>query len=76
MKPIQRSTTSPGEMLLEEFLKPRRIIQQTAAIQLGISIKQLNEIIRGKRGMTITIARRLAKLLDTTPQFWMNLGNP
>jgi addiction module HigA family antidote len=60
-------------MLLEEFLKPLAMTQIDAADQMGISLNRLNELIRGKRGMTADTALRLAKLFRTSPEFWMNL---
>ena len=60
-------------MLLEEFLKPLVMTQADAAERMGISANRLNELIRGKRGVTADTALRLAKLLKTTPEFWMNL---
>ena len=63
----------PGEMLLEEFLKPMAIGQAEAARQLGISLNRLNEIVLGKRGITADTALRLGRLLKTSPQFWMRL---
>ena len=63
----------PGEILLEEFLKPQGLGQADAARQLGISLNRLNEIILGKRGVTADTALRLARLLKTSPQFWMRL---
>jgi antitoxin HigA-1 len=75
MIPTHRTPTHPGEMLLEEFLKPLGMTQTTAAEEMGISLNRLNELINGKRGMTADTALRLAKLLKTTPEFWMNLQN-
>jgi addiction module HigA family antidote len=63
----------PGEMLLEEFLKPMAMGQVEAARQLGISLNRLNEIVLGKRGITADTALRLGRLLKTSPQFWMRL---
>ena len=63
----------PGEILLEEFLKPQGLGQADAARQLGISLNRLNEIILGKRGVSADTALRLARLLKTSPQFWMRL---
>src|SRR5579872_3020547 len=65
----------PGEILLEEYLKPLGLGQLEAARRLGISLNRLNEIVRGKRGITADTALRLAKLFKTTPEFWMNLQN-
>ena len=73
MIPSQRPPTHPGEMLLEEFLKPLGLTQVDAAEKMGISLNRLNELIRGKRGVTADTALRLAKLLKTSPEFWMNL---
>ena len=63
----------PGEILLEEFLKPTGLGQVVAARRLGISLNRLNEIVLGKRGITADTALRLARLLKTSPQFWMRL---
>ena len=63
----------PGEMLLEEFLKPMGIGQVDAARRLGMSLNRLNEIVLGKRGITADTALRLARVLKTSPQFWMRL---
>jgi addiction module HigA family antidote len=60
-------------MLLEEFLRPLGMTQIHAAEQMGISLNRLNELIRGKRGVTADTALRLAKLFKTSPEFWMNL---
>src|SRR5215831_9853040 len=64
-------TIPPGEILLEEYLKP--LGQLEAAKHLGISLNRLNEIILGKRGITADTALRLARFLKTSPQLWMRL---
>ena len=64
---------SPGEILLEEYLKPLRLGQLEAAKRLGISLNRLNEIVLGKRGITADTALRLARFLKTSPQLWMRL---
>ncbi len=64
---------SPGEMLLEEFLRPSGLGQVEAAHRLGISLNRLNEIVLGKRGITADPALRLARLFKMSPQFWMRL---
>lgn len=71
--PTKRPPTHPGEMLLEEFLKPMGISQSAFAIQLGVSFPRMNEIVRGKRGVTADTALRLAKVLGTSADFWMGL---
>jgi len=73
MIPSHRPPTHPGEILLEEFLKPKKMTQVELAAKMGIPLNRLNELIRGKRGMTADTALRLAKMLKTTPEFWMNL---
>ncbi len=64
---------SPGEMLLEEFLKPSGLGQVEAARRLRLSLNRLNEIVLGKRGITADTALRLARLFKMSPQFWMRL---
>lgn len=63
----------PGEILLEEFLEPMGLAQAAAARRLGISLNRLNEIVLGKRRITADTALRLARLLNTSAQFWMRL---
>ena len=75
MIPKHRPPTHAGEILLEEFLKPLNLTQVQAAEKMAISLNRLNELIRGKRGVTADTALRLAKLLKTTPEFWLNLQN-
>ena len=62
-------------MLLEEFLKPLGLTQAEAARQLVVPLNRLNELIRGKRGVTADTALQLAKALKTDPEIWMNLQN-
>lgn len=63
----------PGEMLLEEFLEPMKLTQSSFAEKVGWSARKLNEIIKGKRGVTAASAIDLADALKTTPEYWMNL---
>ena len=63
----------PGEILLEEYLKPLGLGQVQAAERLGISLNRLNEIVLGKRRMTADTALRLSRLLKTSAQLWMRL---
>lgn len=62
----------PGEILLEEFLEPMGITQADFAKQLGWTKAKLNELIRGKRGVTASSALDLAEALGTSPKIWMN----
>ncbi len=70
---LQVPPTHPGEMLIEAFLRPQQITQVEAARQLRVSTTRLNEIIRGKRGITADTAWRLGDWLGTGPDVWMNL---
>ena len=71
--PKNRAPTHPGEMLLEEFLKPMGITQSDFATRLGVSFPRLNEIIKGRRGVTPDTALRLAKVLGMSADFWLGL---
>lgn len=63
----------PGEMLLEEFLQPMGMTQTAFAEKLGWTRAKLNELIKGKRGMTADSALDLAQALGTSAKLWMNL---
>ena len=71
--PTNRAPTHPGEMLLEEFLKPMGITQSDFAVRLGVSFPRLNEVIKQRRGVTPDTALRLAKVLGTSAEFWLGL---
>jgi addiction module HigA family antidote len=71
--PTKREPTHPGEMLLEEFVKPLAISQTELAETLGVSYPRLNEIIHGKRGVTPDTALRFEKVFGMSAQFWLNL---
>jgi len=71
--PKNRPPTHPGVMLLEEFLKPIPMSQTEAAERLGMPLNRLNELIKGKRGMTPDTALRLGEFFQMSPEFWMNL---
>ncbi|MFN0178257.1 MAG: HigA family addiction module antitoxin [Gemmatimonadales bacterium] len=73
LMPTSRPPTHPGEMLLEEFLKPLSLTQKELAERIGVSYPRVNELIHAKRGVTPDTALRLGQLLGTTPQFWLNL---
>lgn len=63
----------PGEVLLEEFLKPLDLSQNRLALNIGVPPRRINEIVLGKRRITADTALRLARYFDTTPQFWLGL---
>ena len=71
--PTHQPPTHPGEMLLEEFLKPLGISQSAFAVRLGVSFPRLNEIIRGKRAVTPDSALRLARVTGMSADFWLGL---
>ena len=73
MIPRHRAPTHPGEMLYEEFLVPKRMSQMDLSRKLGVPIQRINTLVNGKRGVTAETAWLLARALDTTPEFWMNL---
>jgi len=62
----------PGEILLEEFLEPLGISQAAFAEKIGWTKARLNELIRGKRGVTAEAALDLAEVLGNSPKLWMN----
>jgi addiction module HigA family antidote len=63
----------PGEVLLQEFLIPWGISQNQLAKHMDINTSRLNDVVRGRRGITGDTALRLARATNTTPEFWMNL---
>ena len=71
--PTHRPPTHPGEMLLEEFLKPLGITQTAFALQLGVSFPRLNEVINGRRSVTPNTALRLARVTGMSADFWLGL---
>jgi addiction module HigA family antidote len=73
MQPKKRVPTHPGEVLLEEFLDPLGLTQVELAQHLEIPTQRINEIVRGKRGVSPETAWLLAQALGTTPEFWINL---
>jgi addiction module HigA family antidote len=73
MHPRLRTPTHPGEILLEEFLAPMGLTQMDLARHLGVPIQRINEVVRGRRGVSAETAWLLSQALGTTPEFWMNL---
>lgn len=63
----------PGEVLMEEFLKPLQISQNRLAVAIGVPPRRVNEIVHGKRRITADTALRLARYFGTTDRFWLNL---
>lgn len=73
MLPENRIPTHPGEILAEEFLAPLGMSQVAFAQHIGVPVQRINEIVRGKRGVTPETAWLFAQALGTSPEFWLNL---
>ncbi|MBW2674051.1 MAG: HigA family addiction module antidote protein [Deltaproteobacteria bacterium] len=73
MIPENRIPTHPGVILRQEFLDPLGISQVAFAAHLGVPVQRINELVRGKRGITPETAWLLSQALNTTPEFWINL---
>jgi addiction module HigA family antidote len=73
MVPKNRKPSHPGEILLEEFLKPLEMSQVELAEKMGVPIQRVNTLINGKRNMTAETAILLSRVLKTSSEFWMNL---
>jgi addiction module HigA family antidote len=67
------SPIHPGEVLLEEFIKPMKLSQNRLAIDIGVDARRINEIVLGKRSITADTALRLARFFGNSPQFWLGL---
>ncbi len=73
MKNKKMEPIHPGEILLEEFLKPMRISQYRIAKDISVPPRRINEIVHGKRSITANTALRLSKYFNTSERFWLNL---
>ena len=73
MHPKNRTPSHPGEILLEEFLRPLGVTQVDFAAHIGVPLQRVNEIVRKKRGISPETAWLFAGALGTTPEFWVNL---
>jgi antitoxin HigA-1 len=73
MKADKLHPVHPGEVLLEEFLKPIQLSQNRLALDIGVHPRRINEIVLGKRSVTADTALRLARYFGTSPQFWLGL---
>jgi addiction module HigA family antidote len=67
------SPIHPGEVLMEEFLKPMGLSQNRLALNMGVSPRRINEIVLGKRRVSAETALRLARYFGMSPQFWLGL---
>ncbi|MBZ0117929.1 MAG: HigA family addiction module antidote protein [Sandaracinaceae bacterium] len=75
MLPTKRAPTTPGEVLREEFLAPLELTQGELAERMGVPVETVNRIVNDKRAVTAPNALRLARVLGTTPEFWLSLQN-
>ena len=73
MIPENRIPTHPGVILSDQFLRPLGVSQVALAAHLGVPVQRINELVRGKRGVTPETAWLLAQAFGTTPEFWINL---
>ena len=73
MKKQKLAPIHPGEVLIEEFLKPMEISQYRLAKSISVPPRRINEIVHGKRAITADTALRLGRYFDTSPHFWLNL---
>lgn len=73
MESDKLAAVHPGEILLEEFLKPMDLSQNRLALDIRVPARCINEIIQGKRRITPDTALRLARYFDMSPQFWLGL---
>jgi addiction module HigA family antidote len=71
--PTHRKPTHPGEMLVEEFLRPMGLTQLELADGIHVPYQRVNELVRRRRGVTPSTALRLAKFFGMSPDFWVNL---
>ena len=71
--PTNRTPTHPGEMLVEEFLKPMEITQRDLADAIHVPYQRINELVNRKRGVTPSTALRLARFFGMSADFWLNL---
>jgi antitoxin HigA-1 len=73
MLPRHRVSTHPGQVLLKEFLEPLALTQVKLAKAINIPQNRVNELVRGKRGITPGTALLLAEYFENSAEFWMNL---
>jgi addiction module HigA family antidote len=73
MSKIKLSPIHPGEILLEEFLKPLSLSQNRLALALGVPARRINEIVLAKRGLSADTALRLSRYFGNSPEFWLGL---
>ena len=70
--PTNRRPIHPGEILLEEFMKPYGMTQTEIARRIGVSRKHISEVVNGRKGISTDMALRLSRLFGTSPELWLN----
>ena len=70
--PTNRPPIHPGEILLEEFMKPYGMTQTEIAQRIGVSRKRISEVVNSRKGISTDMALRLSKLFGTSPELWLN----
>jgi antitoxin HigA-1 len=73
MKKQKLNPVHPGEVLLEEFLRPLELSQNRVALDIGVPARRINEIVLGKRGISADTALRLSRYFGNSAQFWLGL---
>jgi addiction module HigA family antidote len=73
MQKKRMAPVHPGEILLEQYLRPLEMSQNRLAIEISVPPRRINEIVNGKRRVTADTAMRLAIFFNMTPQYWMGL---
>ena len=73
MKKKRMAPVHPGEILLEQFLKPLAMSQNKLALEISVPPRRINEIVKGRRRVTADTAMRLARFFKMTPEYWMGL---
>lgn len=71
--PTDREPTHAGEVLLHDFLTPLGVTQRELANAIHVPFQRVNEVVRGRRGVTPSTALRLSRFFGTTPDFWLNM---
>lgn len=71
--PTRLAPITPGEILLKEFLEPMGVSQNKLARDIDVPITRINDIVHGRRGITVDTGLRLGAYFGTTPEFWLNL---
>jgi antitoxin HigA-1 len=71
--PAKLAPIPPGEILLEEFMRPYGVSQNGLARDLKVPVARINDIVHAKRGISVDTALRLSAYFGTTPEFWLNL---